>query len=292
MGYFFRSIATRSFWRYALFSGSGFARVFSAVGVIWTFVEILDFLKIYQRDEYSKFAVFPILVAGIIHAAARVRPVSRIVYKVPNRDLCVEVRIGDVLKATGGIVISSSTTFDTDVSGGLISQNSLQGQLTRDYFEGSTVEIDQQIEASLAGIPSEENARDFGKPREYPVGTVALVKSHGNSYYFVAMSRWNDTKNAYSDLGMIDVSLTNLWDYLIRKGELQDISIPLIGTGRGRIQIPRKKMVERIAQSFLDASRDTQFSKKLFIYIHTGDASLYEINLFEIKDYLTQSLHL
>lgn len=292
MGYFFRSIATRSFWRYALLSGAGFARVFAAVGVIWTFIELLDFLQIYQKAQYSKFALFPILGAGIVFAVARVRPVSRIIYKVPNRDLCIEVRIGDVLKATGGIVISSSTTFDTDVSGGLISQNSLQGQLTHDYFDGSTVEIDQQIEASLAGVPSEKNTRDFGKPREYPVGTVALVKSHGNSYYFVAMSRWNDTKNVFSDLGMIDASLDNLWSYIRTRGELQDISIPLLGTGRGRIQIPRKKMVERIAQSFVDASRDTQFSKKLVIYIYGGDASQYEINLFEIKDYLAQSLHL
>lgn len=292
MEYFLRSIATRSFWKYALFSGAGLGRAFSAIGVTWTFIELLDFLGIYQKAQYGKFAIFPILGVGVIYAVARVRPVARIIYKVPNRDLCIEVRIGDLLEASGGVVISSSTTFDTDISGGLISKNSIQGQLVDTKFSGSVVEIDKQIDESLNGVPWQDNTIGFGKPREYPVGTVALVKSHGNSYYFTAMSRWNETKNAYSDLRMIDTSLENLWNFIRTRGELQDISVPLLGTGRGRIQIPRKKMVERIAQSFVHASRESQFSKKLVIYIYGDDASKYEINLFEIKDYLSQSLHL
>jgi hypothetical protein len=55
--------------------------------------------------------------------------------------------------------------------------------------------------------------------------------------------------------------------------------------------MPRKKMVERIAQSFAYASRDKIFSNKLIIVVYPGDADKFAINLFEVKDYLVQSLH-
>jgi hypothetical protein len=65
----------------------------------------------------------------------------------------------------------------------------------------------------------------------------------------------------------------------------------LMGTGRGRIEMPRKKIVERIAQSFAYASRNKIFSNKLIIVVYPGDAEKFAINLFEVKDYLIQSLH-
>ena len=74
MPYFFRSLITQSFWKYALASRAGMGRVFATVGVTWTFIEILDFLSIYKQDQYSKYAVFPILGAGLLYAIARVVP--------------------------------------------------------------------------------------------------------------------------------------------------------------------------------------------------------------------------
>jgi hypothetical protein len=291
MGYFIRSIATRSFWKYALLSGPGFARWFATVGVIWTFMEILDFLGIYERAQYSKFALFPILIAGVIYAAARVRPVYRVIYKVPNRDVCIEIRIGDLIDAAGEVVISSNTTFDTDISTGLISGKSLQGQLANKVFQGNTQAIDSALNQSLSGIAGTPINRPFGKQVEYPVGTIACVNSHSNRYYFVAMSKFNAQGNAYSTIEMVDTALSSLWSHIEQQGDFDTISVPLVGTGRGRLPLPRKKMAERIAQSFLDASRNRSFAKKLSIYIYPADAEYFEVNLFEMKDYLTQSLH-
>ena len=235
MSYFFRSLATRSFWKYALFTTAGIGRAFAAIGVVWTFIELLDFFGIYERADYSKFAVFPVLGVGILYAVLRVRPVSRVTYKVPGRDLCIEVKIGDILQANGGVVISSNTRFDTDVAGGLISAQSLQGQFATKFFENNTQAIDQLLAVSLAGKPATPSPRPFGKQVEYPIGTVALVPSHGSNYYFLAMSVLNDQGNAYSELSMIDTALASLWGYIGATGELQNIAIPLLGTGRGRI---------------------------------------------------------
>jgi hypothetical protein len=47
-----------------------------------------------------------------------------------------------------------------------------------------------------------------------------------------------------------------------------------MGTGRGRTGIPRKKIVERIAQSIVDGSKTQTFSPKLSIVIRSADAEM------------------
>ena len=68
----------------------------------------------------------------------------------------------------------------------------------------------------------------------------------------------------------------------------------MLGTGRGRIQLPRRKVIETIAQSFANASRDRIFANKkmLVIVVNPDDARQHNINLFQIKDYRGQALHI
>jgi hypothetical protein len=50
-------------------------------------------------------------------------------------------------------------------------------------------------------------------------------------------------------------------------------------------------MIERIAQSFTDACNQRAFSNKLIIVVRPDDASKFSLNLFQVRDYLGQSLH-
>jgi hypothetical protein len=204
------------------------------------------------------------------------RPVSKVTYKIPQKDYIFEVKIGDLFTEPGDVVISTNTTFDTDISSGLIDADSLQGQLALRVFRGATVDIDKQLEEGLEQIEYAERTDAPGKRKEYPIGTVAKVTTPDKIFYFVAMSRLN---------------VSGLWQFIADQGELRAINIPLMGTGRGRVELPRKKMVERIAQSFADASREKIFSNKLTILIRPEDAENFQINLFEVRDYLTRSLH-
>ncbi len=202
-----------------------------------------------------------------------------------------DVVIGDLFKIPGQEVVSSNSTFDIDMQSGLISRNSLQGQLAIQYFDGQTVEIDRQIEKSLEHESFVENDKRPGKKKEYPIGTTARVTGHGKEFYLFAMSHMNESKTAYSDVKILDEALEKLWVNMAAKAEIGDIVIPAVGTGRGRVSLPRKKVVEKIAQSFADASRDTTFSNRLVIVIRPEDADRFAVNLFEIRDYLVRSLH-
>jgi hypothetical protein len=64
-----------------------------------------------------------------------------------------------------------------------------------------------------------------------------------------------------------------------------------MGTGRGRTGYPRKKMSERIAQSFVDGSQNQIFANRLSIVIRPEDAENFGVNLYQIRDYLMQGIH-
>ena len=291
MSYFFRSIRTLSFWRYALLSRAAVLKLLATVGAIYTFMEIMDFLNIYTKDQYSKYAILPIVFVAIIYVIVTRRPVSRISYKIPKRDIIIEVKIADLFLQPGDVVVSTSTTFDTDISSGLISPDSLQGQLALKFFQGNTTEIDRQLTVGLSGTAPTVNPAMPGKQDEYPMGTVAKVAGGSKTFYFFAMSRFNAHGNASSTIRDVEESLDKLWQFIANQGNLNDIAVPLIGTGRGRLDIPRKKMAEKIAQSFADASKSRVFCNKLTIVVHPSDADRFAVNLFEVRDYLVQSLH-
>ncbi|MBL8554595.1 MAG: hypothetical protein JNL41_09985 [Phenylobacterium sp.] len=289
--YFFRSICTFSFWRYALFSAEALGKLLATIGAIYLFMELMDFLSIYTKDRYSSFAIIPIIAVAVLFVVVTRRPVARVSYKAPHRDYRFEVKIGDIFAENADVVISTNTTFDTDMASGLIAVDSLQGQLAIQVFQGNTDEIDRQLAEGLRQHPHVIRADAKGKKEEFPIGTVAKVTAPGRIYYFVAMSRLNEHGTARSTLHDIDDALEGLWKFVGDQGELRPIAIPLMGTGRGRVELPRKKMIERIAQSFADASRDKIFSNRLAILVRPQDAENFGVNLFEVRDYLVRSLH-
>lgn len=291
MSYFFKSIATWSFWRYALLSGEALAKLLATVGALYLFMEILDFLGIYTKDRYSTFAIIPMIGFAIVYVVTTRRPITRVSYKVPGKDYVVEVRIGDIFDGENDVVVSTNTTFDTSFANGLISTESLQGQLATRFFQSNTDEIDRQLEGDLARVQGVIKADAVGKAVEYPIGTVARVKGHGRTFYFVAMSRLNAQGTASTTLREVEDALEAVWQFVLLHGELKHLSVPLMGTGRGRTGYPRKKMTERIAQSFAEGSQNQVFSNRLSIVIRPQDAENFGVNLYQIRDYLVQGLH-
>lgn len=291
MRYFFDSIGTLAYWRYALFSGEAIGKFFAVIGILYLCVDLADTFNIYKKVQYSSYGLIILVVLALLYVLSTRRPLSHIRYKIPQKDFAVEVLIGDLFKIPGEVIISTSSTFDTDMSSGLIASSSLQGQLATHYFNGQTKEIDRQIEGSLSREQFTINEKRPGKKKEYPIGTVARVSAHSKNFYLVAMSHMEEDKNAQSNLKMIDEALEKLWVNLAAKAEVGDIVMPLIGTGRGRVSYPRKKMIERIAQSFANAASERAFSNKLIIVVHPGDASKFSLNLFQVRDFLGQSLH-
>lgn len=290
MKYLLNSLFTWTFWRHIFLSWKTYQRFFQVIGALFIGVQIVDFFNLHPgaiREPIVLGCMFA--TAGAAGIAARF-PVRRVKYKIPGKDYFVEVHIGDILDASNGIVISTNSTFDTDLKTKLIAVDSLQGQLTTRYFQGETTDLDKQVTKALSGIPSEP-ASSPGKKKKYPLGTVAKVSAEGKFFYLLAMADLNEKGTARTDEGKLDRILDGLWTALREQGELGEIYVPVIGTGRGRLQMPRQKLIERIAQSFVDASREGKLAERLIIMATERDAQTYHLNLFQVRDYLTMSLH-
>jgi hypothetical protein len=280
MKYFWDTVTSVAYWRYVLFSRSGIQALLSIAGAIWLIIEVLDFFKIYTRDEYGKYGfAIVLLFSGFLAILIR-RPITSIEVRFPEHDFSLEVRIGDLFDAAGAVVISSNTVFESDVANGKIDPNSLQGQFVAKYFTGDQGQLIKEIQECLI---------DVGQ-RPYPLGTTVPINTHGKTFYLLAMSELNTQGNARSTPEGVDQALGSFWRYIRESGALQELAVPVFGTARGRLNISRKKMIERISQSYAEASRQGKFTDRLVIVVHPNDARKFQVNLYDIKDHLTHTL--
>jgi len=209
------------------------------------------------------------------------RPTKSISLEFPQQDFSVEVRIADLFEVPGAVMISTNTIYEADVAGGKIAPDSLQGQFTARYFTGGQDKLLDQINEALRQIP--------GSP-PYPMGTTIPINTHGKTFYFTAMAELNEQGTARSTIEDVRKALDGLWNYVREAGELQQLVVPVIGTGRGRLKLSRKKMIAFIAESFVRASSQGKFTERLAIVVREEDACRFAVNLYDIKDNLVQIL--
>jgi len=288
--YFWQSIKTLSYWKYALLSNDGIKTFFAVLGGIWLLFEMLDFFKIFKSEDLPGYSFWVLILVSVIVVISTRRPVSKILYKLSGKDLQIEVRIGNLFNVKGQKVISTNTTFDTDIATGIIASNSLQGQFTNTYFPQQIQSLDQKLNQELINETSVNFQKISGKTKKFPMGTTVRIDIGNEIFYFLAMADLSINNTAHTTLENILMSTDKLWDFVSSKGENEPIVLPLLGTGRGRITTNRKRLIATIAQSFVKASEQRLFSNKLIIVIHPDDAENFEINLFEVKDLLNHFL--
>ena len=100
------------------------------------------------------------------------------------------------------------------------------------------------------------------------------------------MADMNASGNAQSNKQLIRTALNALWDFVYRAGELGNLVVPVIGTGRGRTNATREETIKLMVKSFAQASAKNRFANKLTIVIHPQDYRTSHLNLFELNDYL------
>ncbi len=290
MEYFLQSIRTVSYWKYALWSADSVKTFFAVIGGGWAIIGLLEFLHIYERQQFPKSTIWILVVIAIFCVLITRRPASRIFYKVPGRDLKIEVRVASLFGTRGQKVISTNTTFDTDIAGGIISAQSVQGQFTNHYYGQNIEKLNEEIEHGLGGRPYVTVEKERGKHRQYPIGTTVKLKVGTDQFYWVAMADMNYYNTAETSLDKVLAALDGLWNYIATQGEMDDVVLPLIGTGRGRLDVGRMRMIAHIAQSFVKASTGRIFTNKLVIVIRTKDVENFGINLFAVRDLLSHYL--
>ena len=257
----------------------------SAFGFLWLFVEIIDYFwnnlspLVRQHDVWF-------LALGLVYAGWRCKPRERVSGRLAGRDVVIEIAVGNIYRFPGALVVGSNTTFDTQVSPQLISEESIQGQFTRRYYSNSQ-ELDIAIARGLEELPFQElPGKRIGKAKRYDVGTVVKVMPKGRTGYFTAIADINEHGNASSDVERIRVALTKLWLFIGERGGRDPILMPVLGTGFSRVNVTREQIIRETIQSFVAACAEKVFCENLTVVISPRDAERHSIDLEKLGSYL------
>ena len=264
-------------------------KFFQTYGFFWLILEPLSCFAPQTTDlsrgNWILFSLY--VVAALLCAIGRCSPTSLVSCRLNGRDVSIEIRVDDIFNMEGAFVISTNTTFDTEISNDLISEDSLQGRFTLKYYRKKMEYLDHVLEEQLKNQKftlMEDNRK--GKKKRYDPGTVVKLHLENQVTYLVAVADMNEHGVATGSFEKIIECLGKLWHYIGEQGALGHLVVPVLGTGRARINVPREDMIREIIKSFITACSEKKFSEKLTIVISEGDYREYKIDLEELGNYL------
>jgi hypothetical protein len=263
--------------------------VLESFGSLWLILQIGEFFL----DKTAPFIVnvrkywFAFLFIGFFISIIKSKPKLTIGGKLNNRDISIEVAIGNLFRQKGALVISSNTTFDTHISRELISGKSIQGQFTKQLYYGNETQLDNDISHALQDIqPEILTGKRIGKNKKYPLGTTVRLNPKDQTVYMLAIANINEHGVASTSYEDLKQALAHLWLFIESRGLKENIVIPVIGTGFSRLSQSREEIIREIIKSYIAACSESTFSDKLTIMINPTDVEKYKINLDELEKYI------
>jgi hypothetical protein len=280
------ALQSPAYWRHGFSWTRTGQALLSSFGAMWLGAEIVSFFSeaggIWLRRQWIAF-----LVVGLFFALWLNRPRVRFACRLAGRDVVVEIRVGDMFAMPGALAIGSNTSFDTDVTNGLIAETSVQGQFTKKYYNAVS-HLDGDLAAALTGIaPAYTSTTKKGKASVYPIGTTVHVVAQQRRAYFVAIATMNDHGVASGTFDDLKTSLPMLWDYVATKGGgIEPLVVPVLGSGFSRLPQPREEIVRAIVQSFIAACSSARPTEKLTVVIPFKDFHEHQVDFVELERYV------
>lgn len=199
--------------------------------------------------------------------------------KLTIRNTSVSIGCGDIFSTSGLKVIGCDTHFSTIVDDVIISKKSLHGQLILEHGDKNEIEAAITTEANKLGLQKDGNGL-----YDFPLGTIICYESSvdNNTYLMLAMTELNEQHEAHTNMAKFELMLMKMWKEISRVYALNNVALPLLGTGIPRFDDGPKDKEDllRCMLCTLNSSGVTLKSKvKILIY---GDAK--DIPLYEYKD--------
>jgi len=280
-----KAFFTKSYWRYSILSVETLKALLTGFGALWLTIEIITFFMPENANEIRlNWKWF--LIIGMVYVLWVRRPVVSITERLSGRDVELEIRIGDIFDIKGARIISTNTTFDTKINLGKISEESLQGQFTKRFYEDVRY-LDNDLEEALKDEEIKHQLdRQNSKTKRYEMGTIAQVRPKDQTFYLVAIADMNENWVAVSNFENIKVCLAEVWNYIGSCGGMEPVVIPLIGSGYSRLPEKRDILAKEIIKSFIAACATKKFCEKFTLVISPEDYRKHNLNLDELGEYL------
>jgi hypothetical protein len=279
-------------WLRNLVSVRALSAVLSSFGALWLAVQMARFFL--ERTKWpdairNSWLLFGLV--GLVVAVWMCKPHLVVSHKLNGRDVAIEIAVGDLFSFSGALVIGSNTTFDTRISRDLISDKSVQGRFTKQFY-GDETQLDAELSARLVDFPSHDLREPrVGKKKRFPMGTCVRLNPKQRTAYFVAITDINEHGVASGTFDDLQESLAKLWIFIGQRGLKESLVIPVLGTGFSRLSQTREEVVREIIRSFTAACSEKTFADKLTIVITPHDVAKHSISLQELGSFLRHVCH-
>lgn len=248
----------------------------ASIGILWGLLEVTAF---FGGDEFSK-AVKPywwlFLIFGAIYTLISCFPKNKFTFKIPNRDSKVILHLKnafDIEKSS--IIIPINNLIKVNPAGHLNTSTSMLSQFVKLFYDSKSDNLQHEIDKELAK-PFYSNYRNGD---EYKIGTVVPIRANDRQFYLVANSTLNDGRRSVATKDGLEASLNELWIYLSDNAGKEHFIIPILGTGRGRINMTREEVIKETILSFLASCSDKNYADKLTISINPNDIKEHNLDL-------------
>ena len=253
----------------------------------WVVSPIIQWIE-FLWPETVRTYFWLVLIVALLMGLGRGWPKRSVKSKISGTDAVIEIKVCDMFDQKSVYVVSSNATFDTGIEDGTISTHSIQGQYTKRFCD-SIPDLNQQLDDSLAEVKSNEiseQEKPYGKRKEYPLGTVAKVTCKGKCAYFVALACLDKNGVANATTEQILGALPTLWEYVRSRGNLEPITMPIIGSGLSGTTATREELIREISKSFIAAARKGRFCEHFTIAISPEDFRKKDIDLQKLGRFL------
>lgn len=245
----------------------------TAFGGLWLLLEPLAAFDVW--DLHGGITGYLVLV-GVSAVAALffARPSSKLTRKLHPSDTEISICVGDLLEQENNVVVGVSDAFDTATDAGVISPQSLQGQLLARIYSQDRSAFDADLETALAGHPStRDESKTFGKSDRYPLGTAAVVNKGRQRFFLLAYTRMPSTPPAEVEctVGDLELALVELWRAVRASGQNETVHLPIVGSHLARLGLSRTLLVQMIVLSFVAVSARGQVTSSLKIWVRPED---------------------
>ena len=262
--------------------------MFSVLGILVTIDKIINL--IFNSEFIHIFATthsIGILIIIVLISLYQKRPLLKKTFYLKDSDVKLTLQVGNILEEKGAIVIPTNTTFDTLMEDEFISKNSVQGQFQNKYFANNLKTLDTLIEKGIDDSCHPQTLkRENSKNSQYDIGTVSKITWKSQHIYFLATSDINKNgKPTNVSFPNFQLALMSFWNQLNERGNLENIAFPIIGSGKGGLNLSREKIVREIVFSFIVACSNSKLSENLLIYVNPSDVSNNKFNLEHMYEY-------
>lgn len=259
--------------------------IFAAMGILWLPIEVyLGLVTSPTRPPLAYYLLFSLILGIVLYLfdgyilAGYLRKEIKITKNTNNTDLVI--KFGDLFSQTGWKAMAVNDFFDSDVDEDLVSSKSLHGYTIRKYWGKETADWENQVKESIKTASFQTEERPKGNKNRYKIGTTAVAKKASNKFLFVALTSTGSDNVASATTANLILATREM----LRKARTvcsnEPLSIPLMGSGLGRINIKESVLADLIITAILEESQASKVTSKISLILPKA-----KIGEFNLKNY-------